>query len=312
MFNSSQSTTYTSLGNFSHRYDSGYTGRDVANISGISANVSFAVLKKVSYYDYFYKFNATVGLAGWNSTYNVSTNLLTQLLPQLDEPIVTLWTNFSYRGKGVAQITLGAKDSKNCKSDWIFNDRLTNYNAYLMNATSIVAKSADGSTVASLQGNLRVNVRNSYFETEGHSNIISLLVAASGGVFNSSYWVFTTSCNASEVGTVEISLGTGNKTNLLVLTASDFIDYAPSVDFCYLRYYNYGISTNGALGTITLGRQFLDNHCVAYNAGTNQFGIASSIRSTGILVDPVPTQQASATTADNNFNLIFGQSLCGI
>jgi len=116
--------------------------------------------------------------------------------------------------------------------------------------------------------------------TGASKNLFPLFVNASGAVWNKTIYEYVTTCNFSQIGTVEINLGNDNQTSKkLVLTAADFIDYSPGKDVCYLTvggYSNFFWHDN--VDYIELGYQFLNNHCVAYNQASSQFGIATSIR----------------------------------
>jgi len=148
-FNSSNSSTYTSSGKtYGDWRGKGPVGSDIVNISGIVANVSFAALQDITMYYAYDETSGTVGLSPWQSRgSNISTNLISQLAPHLDAPIVSLWTDFSSNYDGNAQITLGSVDKTNCESDWIF----TPSSGFIVNATSVTAKGVNGSVVSRFQ-----------------------------------------------------------------------------------------------------------------------------------------------------------------
>jgi len=267
--------------------------------------VSLGVVNYVEYYFSWLFVDGVVGLSAGNSNVNVSANLLTQLAPQLDTPVVSLWTNSTYEGNGTAQITLGAVDTTNCKNNWAFAPRLTNYYRYATNATSFVATAANGAVVGSLQNSnvtLALALNQGKWNNAASQNVFDLITNATGAVWNSTLRTWLTSCNVSQIGSIVVNLGNDNQTsNPVTLTAADLIDFWPARNVCYVNAQNWGGARNSTYGYLILSKLSLDTHCVAYNVGTDQFGMADSLLTAPIEASqPDGADTPSASTSSGN------------
>ncbi|KAI1702204.1 eukaryotic aspartyl protease domain-containing protein [Ditylenchus destructor] len=273
-YNSSASSTYVDLHkHFSipisgSRFTStdGYIGKDVMNVSSFSAKVAIGVVTSTWYFN---GFAGTAGLHSTNSSIsNATGNLITQLAPQLDQPVVTLKSNYcmdySNPNKTI-QITLGSLDEEHCQSDWLFAPTVPpRYNVgYQVNASSAVAASANGTVLAQISGQVAVYVDEAYWQEYASRSVYYLFLNASGSVWNDDSWQYEADCNSA--GNVTLPLANGN----LVFTPSDYLEKVPKSDVCRLSINRDTYSTGDY---IELGRRFLNSHCVAYNAQSQQFG----------------------------------------
>ncbi|KAI1720979.1 eukaryotic aspartyl protease domain-containing protein [Ditylenchus destructor] len=149
-FNSSASTTYfDEAASFSDSYGNGHLGNDILSLSSPLGNVTLGV------YDvYRYAFNfvspALSGILGL-SVRDSKHNILQQLAPQLDKPIISIYRQLNDSVDGSGEITLGDLDSTNCQSNWIWADQSdTHYNGPVGNQYDVQLNSVSGTVNGTL------------------------------------------------------------------------------------------------------------------------------------------------------------------
>uniref|UniRef100_A0A915CPL5 Peptidase A1 domain-containing protein n=1 Tax=Ditylenchus dipsaci TaxID=166011 RepID=A0A915CPL5_9BILA len=169
---------------------------------------------------------------------------------QLDKPVFSVWNKLQSDGDGKALLTLGAQDSDNCNSDWVYTPQLDYYDVHL-------------------------DYR--WFEMMymPHS-AKKVFVNASHGKYNRTNGWHLVSCDLSKSSNVIFNIGKANETVELVLTPADYIRYNGTTDYniCYLGVLSY--KSSARIGYVNLTPQFWRNHCLAYKIKNKSVGFASS------------------------------------
>ncbi|KAI1720929.1 eukaryotic aspartyl protease domain-containing protein [Ditylenchus destructor] len=251
-FNSSASTTYfDEAASFSDSYGNGHLGNDILSLSSPLGNVTLGV------YDvYRYAFNfvspALSGILGL-SVRDSKHNILQQLAPQLDKPIISIYRQLNDSVDGSGEITLGDLDSTNCQSNWIWADQSdTHYNGPVGNQYDVQLNSVSGTVNGTLVTVSLTNITLSVETDDGFwirvpQAVHDLVINATGAVIKQASKSSSTSFDNEHIqeqygdydgglssyctvacdlaAAPNITLNVGNGSAQVVLTGADYIAY---------------------------------------------------------------------------------------
>ncbi|KAI1700634.1 hypothetical protein DdX_16605 [Ditylenchus destructor] len=107
-------------------------------------------------------------------------------------------------------------------------------------------------------------------------DLLYVFTNASDAVYDSTKSLWIVDCDLTKAKNVVFNIGgTGNTTDSstkpLKLTGADYIKYYKYYDICYLSVYGSKYYT-----TVELPAQFMNNHCLAYNAKEKSIGFADA------------------------------------
>lgn len=286
-YNSSLSSTCVDLGQtFGYENDkSGFLVNDTVSFDQASfSNVSIAVIDNITYeYSQFYSdpIDGRLGLFPEESIYNVSSSFVSQIVSQLDEPIITYVGENLHSGNGTAQITIGGKDTQNCGSDWAFAPRTISY-GYGVNTSSFSVALSNGTVYGNIPLNGTIYISDWFGRPVASNEMFNVFLYGAGAVYNKTSGLFVASCDVSKAANISINLKTNDTTNasILVLTGDDYIHYDKNWNACCV---NMKVDIWSPGRQLILGGDFISRRCIAYNAVTDEVGIASK-RKSSVLV----------------------------
>ncbi|KAI1714777.1 eukaryotic aspartyl protease domain-containing protein [Ditylenchus destructor] len=292
LFNSSASATYSSVvGAYSDTVTAsdGHRGQDIIHLNGQDLNLTFAVLDSV--YIYYLRDHAIDGILGLSpadqrTKPKVDSNLTTvmkQIANQLDSPVVSVWTDSSRNGDGIGQITLGALDTDNCESNWMFMPKTeAGYftSGYTVHLATMEATWTNG-TQQTFKANVDLSITPERAGITIPNDWVPLFKNISNAVWDDDVQEYVVDCDTTKLGNVTFRVGghgagANSITYNLTITGADYTKYYEFYDVCYLLYHT-GVKVNSRSSTpVTLGRNFVRNHCLAYNINDNKIGIADA------------------------------------
>jgi len=236
LYNSSaSSTSVVTSANFSAWLNKGHIVSDIINIQGLLANMTFGDLDSVGDFETRY-----LPIDGWLGispalSKNQIPNVLAQLAPSLDSPVVNIRIKRQYRdytgANSSAQISFGSAQLSQCQQSNGNAQKLTLNSAskpYQMfstvNASSVSivnANLSDACAVNTVQASHPVMIVDYFYPMLVSYQLQELLISASGAQFNQTSGWYQVDC--SQVGNaspVNISLVDGN---VLTLKPNDYI-----------------------------------------------------------------------------------------
>jgi len=272
-FDSSASTTYLATNqNFSEwGHISGKFASDIVNLGGLDVNLTFGDANQIAYYI------DTLPIAGFfglslHSSYNNVSNVLRQLLPSLNKPIVALNSR-----NGSAEVAFGTDSLDTCATNWQYVP-YTNKTVYGEMGFHLSAVSTN---LNGCQNTVKVNhsiiLEASYYTTIYTSyQVLELFVQASGAYYNNSAYGYQVPCD-QVANSANVSLTIGDGTQTIVLSPFDYISQNSYYNACYLSVHAYYDENNSynSQNTIYLGQNFLNNHCLAFNLQDQTVGFAN-------------------------------------
>jgi hypothetical protein len=259
----------------------GHIASDFIDVDGVRARVNVGVAESVSrlaIIDYI-PVDAAVGLLPRSLSGKPSNiSLLPQLLSALEQPLISFYVNRSdpveanWRGS----LTLGALDNDHCDPKaYSFTPEL---NLYLDVAVSSLKI---GSGRYPLNGTVVLtDFEWPLFVSE---NAFDALVNVSGA---KNYWdtgYYKVDCKTvNSLADVTLNLGADGKAPV-TLHPRDYVKVSDHlfgfIEFCYLNVEPlYSDDTDSEFLWVVLGRQFLNNHCIAYNFDDDTLGFAATRR----------------------------------
>ncbi|KAI1695657.1 eukaryotic aspartyl protease domain-containing protein [Ditylenchus destructor] len=271
------SSTFTGLaGSFQNHFcGSGHSGADLAKVDMRTANVSMGIVDKLSLYIESEPIDGILGLSP-TSSFLSPNNLVTQLLGNLEKPIMTWWQNQTDY-VGTAQVTLGAEDTDNCQSNYVYapqvdvDVKFSNWKVHIASA-SIEGKP---DSEASWSKHNFVAIHRIYQHFLSHRSIVRVHQCKRCSLRQHEE-PLDCGLRFDKGKNVVFNIGgTGNMTDSstkpLKLTGADYIKYYKYYDICYLSVYGSKYYT-----TVELPAQFMNNHCLAYNAKEKSIGFADA------------------------------------
>jgi len=285
-YNSSASSTASSNGqNFSAGYGdiTGLLVNDLVNVAGLSLNVT---LGDVDSYDYVLTWFPIDGILGVSPAPSVNPipSLLNQLVGQLAEPVITQNTHRDFEAfedqtddpSERNELVLGTTANiAGCGSDfsWTAKNSADPDESNTLNVASIAISGNDTAINITRQ----VYFTN-YFELLYVSfEVEALLVQASGAQLDKlDNWYELPCANVSSAKNVVLTEASGLP---IVLQPQDYIvEYNGK---CYLFAYAFYNEDDDEYAdfAISLGQQYLNNHCVAYNIADQSLGISNNVLS---------------------------------
>jgi len=284
VFNVSQSSTYQGSPPFiaDTLYRSGGVGSDVINVGeGISLNATVQVASTVSYNMAYYNMDGSFGLSTNNSGAPGQT-LMAEVMPHLDEPVVTVWVNRSSAGcscNGEGEITLGGLNPEKCNAArWtnVGNGTGSYNNLPSFNVSSISGPpTGNGSCANSVEAQFTISLDTRYSTIYTSIQVQDVFVKASGAVYNRTKYSYVVP--ADKVATAQpviLNLASGGQ---LQMTADDYI--VKGWDGTnYLYVYGYYDQNKVPVDTIQLGQSFLTNHCVSQNLQTGEWSLTPIVK----------------------------------
>jgi len=274
-FNSSLSSTYTDLNlNLTSAMGNGHIGNDILAIGNtLKTKIDFGIVDYPVFTDYF-----KAGVLGLSPLFyiqkNNSTRVLDQIVDSLDQPVISIYSNGTCLERANI-VTIGALDTENCQSNWIYVPRVSNRHfSYAFHLSSVEL---------TVNGEKKTVGLNATMTLDPFSTFIYLpkalepyLVNATNAVYNSTIGYKVVDCDTSKAAKLVFNVGgQGNLTTSankqLVISAADYISYSEYYQSCYLSAYFYY-----NMDFVFMGMQFHDNHCIAYNIKDNTVGFADS------------------------------------
>ncbi|KAI1714776.1 eukaryotic aspartyl protease domain-containing protein [Ditylenchus destructor] len=295
LFNSSTSSTYSpATGSYasSMTSSSGHRGQDIVNANAQDLRVTFGVLDNPYYY-YFrgYAIDGVIGLspadqvgAGYNQNL---TTFVKQIANQLENPVVTVWTESSRNGDGTGQITLGDLDTDHCESNWMFMPKTGNawkvgyyYGGYSVHLATMEGVWPNG-TQQTFKANIDVSILPDVNGIIVDADWYPLFQNISKAVWDEDVQEYVVDCDTTKLGNVTFRVGghgygKNSKTYNLTITGADYTTYYEHYDVCYLNI-GTGVRSNSKNSMpVILGHNFARDHCFAYNVKDDKIGIADS------------------------------------
>jgi hypothetical protein len=289
LFNTTASqTAQVSNGNMTNDWgDNGTIVNDNINIGGLSLNVNIGDLTSLSSWLPFYRLDGLLGLSPKPSNNTGLTNLLKQISGSLAMPVLTMHVNRSYENRWLAndtdaEIVLGTNSLPQCNNN--------NWTPILLNAPSIehpiyapfvATATSISSSLSGCNSFVKLN-QPVWFADFFYPLIISyqveeLFVKASGAVFNqtSGWYTVPSMTNATSVN---ITLADGS---VLTFNPQDYIVSKNGINNLYVWGYYNEDDTSYADYPIFIGQQWLNNHCISYNANVNTLSITDALPNNG-------------------------------
>jgi len=164
-----------------------------------------------------------------------------------------------------------------------------------VNTTSVSAETPNGHTVVNASHPLAVV---NYFTPIYCSyQVQELFVQASGAKYNDTTGWYETPCDSVSAGSnVVVGLKSGGS---IAITPNDYtVQYE---DECILFVYGWYDEHDSYYNRqyITLGQQFANNHCVAYDIANNALGLADNLDDAPAPAAPAPpAEEDSSTTTE--------------
>lgn len=290
LYNASLSSTYSRVyGDFydSVSSSSGHRGQDVVNLNGQKFNLTFGILDSPYYY-YFSRneIDGIFGISPSNSKSSANKNMTTtvkQIANQLDNQVVTVWSESSVEGDGSGQITLGALDDDHCESNWIFMPRTDAdyyYSGYTVHLATVEGTWTNGTQVT-YKANVDLSVVPYYAGIVVDRDWLQLFKNVSNAQWDSDARLYEVDCDTTKSGNITFHVGgrgwgKNSKTYNLTITGADYTAYSEHFDICYLAVDTGVYSGSTYSMPVILGHNFVRNHCLAYNAKNNKIGFADS------------------------------------
>jgi len=235
-------------------------------------NLTFGDANRLAYYVAEVPVDGFFGLSLYDS-YNKEPNVLTQLVPSLDRPIVALNSK-----NGSAEVVFGSDSLASCDTNWQYvpYTNKTTYGdwGFHLSAVSVNTNgcentvNANHSIVLQPGTNFYTNFYTSY-------QVLELFVQASGAYYNTSAYGYQVPCDqVASAANVTLSIGDGTKK--IVLTPAEYIGQRLHSNACYLSVNGYYDENNSyySKNTLTLGQAFFDHHCTAFNIQDQTIGFA--------------------------------------
>ncbi|KAI1714929.1 eukaryotic aspartyl protease domain-containing protein [Ditylenchus destructor] len=310
-FNSSASSTFTPVDDriktSAYRAFYGHLGNDMVQMGSLNFNITFVIWDDVYFYfrgDYYQLYKNVSGILGLspasqlNGTnwYMNMTSTVAQLIGQMDQPLITVWSNSSHSGEGSGLLTFGAEDTDHCESNWIYTTKLTPdgktslyYSGYTVHLDTIHGTWTNG-TEQTFEIDLDLAIVPDiscivlpWDYAKFFWNISKAVYHDHGDLLG--YWIVD--CDTTNLGNVTFTVGgpgydrSNNKYNLTI-TVDDYSKYYKDYDVCYLdlsfypAYFTTDRDNTQKKYPFILGRQFAQNHCVAYDLENDNIGIAES------------------------------------
>jgi hypothetical protein len=288
VYNASASiTSSTNNANFSSEYyNSGVVVSDIININGLLSNVSFGSLSDVNDQGLLnMPIDGYLGLAPATSNNNI-TNVLQQLAPSLDQPLMNIRIQRFYDDdegvKTSAQIGFGSAQLSQCQSNGNapklgLNLAQSSGMPPTLNVSSIAIANANLSDTCAtnmIQTAHPIMISPYYYPTLMSYQLEQLFVSASGAVFNETSGWYQVDCSqVANASPVNINLADGNT---FVLQPNDYILQKDGQ--CYLYTWGYYDENDSyyADWVLVLGQQWLNNHCLSYNIQDNTLTISDA------------------------------------
>jgi len=303
LYNESASTTYGVANTYNSVYNAswGYYGNgtfaaDNVNVNGLQLPMVFGDLTYMTYsFDYYIPADGFLGLSPYNSSNNIS-NVQTQLLPYLNQPLITLqvyrnysdcygWTDNTCVIKyNTAQIVLGSNQIAGCnQSGWVYRanqDSYTWWPSFLGRfKSSSIGYTKPSGCDNSFKVNRTVRIVDYFSRISTSYQVQQIFVDATNATFNNTYdYNYVVDCNQLNTApTISISLIDGTS---LDLNPSDYIVQSTNEfgqNVCFLFVYG-GYDENDPYYqwySIRLGQQFLNNRCYSYNMAQKTFGLTN-------------------------------------
>jgi len=212
---------------------------------------------------------------------------LDQIVDSLDQPVISIYSNRFLKESICLEraniVTIGALDTENCQSNWIYVPRVSNRHfSYAFHLSSVEL---------TVNGEKKTVGLNATMTLDPFSTFIYLpkalepyLVNATNAVYNSTIGYKVVDCDTSKAAKLVFNVGgQGNLTTSankqLVISAADYISYSEYYQSCYLS------ATFYKTRFVEMGAQFLDNHCIGYNIKDNTVGFADSKTPISNLID---------------------------
>ncbi|KAI1703090.1 eukaryotic aspartyl protease domain-containing protein [Ditylenchus destructor] len=287
-FNQSKSSSFVNIGkNFSMTScGSGKNGTDVVNVGEVNKPVNFGIVQTM--YSYL-RWMPSDGILGINpkASANMSQNAISQLLEDMDSPIMTWWQNETiWCPNGTlpnAQLTLGAEDTEHCKSSYVYVPRVSSISSsdryYPVHLTSAVISNDrddyEEETEIRFDINATLTLWHGQRDTYGPRTFLKALVNATNGVYNYTVHDYVVDCDMSKHKDIVLNIGGSGVTEdkssrQIILSPTDYVLYFDSYDVCVLSYhvveYKYP--------RLELGLKFFNNHCLAYNSKEDKIGFS--------------------------------------
>jgi len=282
-FDSSLSSTFTATNtNFSEwNYVRGKLASDLVNLGDLQVNLTFGDATTLGAYVNNLGVDGFFGLSP-HPSYNNVPNVLTQLVPNLEKPII-VWhanVNSSYPYNGRAQVAMGTDNADFCANNWQY--------VQLVNATSWGTLGFPLTSVSMVDGNGCVNtvktnhsivVEPGVFEGFYVSRQVrELFVQASGAIYNTTASTYQVPCDQGASGR-NVTLNIGDGSQQLVLTPQDYTVYNSYFGICQLYVYGSYDENNHKYDSyvVYLGQQYLNKMCTSYNIQTQQMGLSDAL-----------------------------------
>jgi hypothetical protein len=295
-YNASASSTSTPQnGRFSDGWVNGSLVNDITNIGGLNLNITFGDLETYDQWFAYLPIDGVLGLSPYASQ-NGIPNVLTQIAGQLAQPLVVLKTHRDLQDEitgqddpsEVNEITLGTADVNGCNGNWSWHasdvgDENSGGWGTVGNITSLGVADGCHSVV---NASRPIYILNWFLPIFGSYQVEQVFVQASGAQFNTSSGYFQLSCDqVTQAKNVALNSKDGSS---ISLTPTDYtIKYDGECYLFAMGWYDEYDSDYAGYG-LTLGQQFANNHCVAYNIAENLVGISNSGQ-----------QQAASTDSGN-------------
>jgi hypothetical protein len=294
---SASSTSSTSTKKFRGSFEPGDKGtvtKDTVTIGGISTTLSFGDLTQVGNFLDWLPVDGTVGLSAVKSTNKIS-NVLTQLVPSLTSPVITIHVNRSFIDNSAwaasdAEIMFGSNALPQCNANnWATISLASKIQVELGNANATSVSITDTSTVNGVCNNAVTQTSHPFIVVDGFNMLhvsvqaMEVLKKATGATFNTGVKWYTVDCTQLDsIPTVSIGLSDGNS---IVLSARDYV-----VDLSMTKYnvcvlWAYGDYDEGALFyqavPIPLGQLWLNRHCISYDISANTLSYTDALPNNG-------------------------------
>ncbi|KAI1714680.1 eukaryotic aspartyl protease domain-containing protein [Ditylenchus destructor] len=287
IYDKSNSSSYVDIGkNFSMATcGSGKNGTDVVNVGDVSTAVTFGIVQNAFYYLKYFPIDGILGINPM-PPFNNSQNTISQLLSSLDSPVMTWWQNETYQGPNATfpascQLTLGAEDTDNCKSSYVYAPRVPTAKPYdrhypIHLTSAVISDDSKDQTETRFEINATLTMWYNQNRIFCPQSFFYVLSNATNAVYNSTVYEYVVDCDISKHKDIVLNIGGSGVTEdetsrQIVLSPTDYVSYYSYYDVCYLSVEASGEENDGV---VELGQKFIYNHCLAYNSKEDKIGFA--------------------------------------
>ncbi|KAI1701275.1 eukaryotic aspartyl protease domain-containing protein [Ditylenchus destructor] len=269
----------------------GKIGVDLVNIGKSSMKMAFGVIEEAAHFPKGHKIDGIIGINPFSGVVgdprrNIPQSAISQLLSQLDYPIMTWWQNKtdyenSYK-EMTAQLTLGVEDTEHCEAPYVYvpneEERMESYGGtYPVHVTSADLE-GDSSGRKEMKFELNGTLQFWHMESTIYTppSFFYALTNATNAEYKSSVNKYVVDCDLSKHRNITLNVGGSGHTEdatsrKIVLTPPEFgVSYETRDNVCYLEV----IIGSEDCQTIELGQSFLNKHCLAYNAKDGTVGFS--------------------------------------